>query len=86
MVPYAGLSFYSFETTKFLMVKHTPKYTCNRVRSDDGESDAFELKLYAKLLCGGFSGAVAQSFSYPLDVARRRMQLAMMHTETRKFA
>lgn len=43
------------------------------------------LLMPAKLLCGGLAGAVAQSFSYPLDVTRRRMQLAMMNPETRKF-
>lgn len=43
------------------------------------------LNIQAKLLCGGLAGATAQSFSYPLDVTRRRMQLAMMNPETAKF-
>lgn len=43
------------------------------------------LTVPAKLLCGGFAGAIAQSFSYPLDVTRRRMQLAMMNPDTHKF-
>lgn len=43
------------------------------------------LSIPAKLLCGGFAGAVAQSISYPLDVTRRRMQLAMMNPETARF-
>lgn len=43
------------------------------------------LILPAKLLCGGLAGAVAQTFSYPLDVTRRRMQLAMMDPATRRF-
>lgn len=43
------------------------------------------LTLPAKLLCGGLAGAIAQSFSYPLDVTRRRMQLAMMNPDTHKF-
>lgn len=43
------------------------------------------LTLPAKLLCGGIAGAVAQSFSYPLDVTRRRMQLAMMDPATHKY-
>lgn len=43
------------------------------------------LNIPAKLLAGGLAGAIAQSFSYPLDVTRRRMQLAMMDPETAKF-
>ena len=85
MVPYAGLSFYCFELAKYLCVLKVPDYTCNKIEIADGKS-SLELMVYAKLICGGMSGAVAQSFSYPMDVARRRMQLAMMHTETEKFA
>ena len=33
-----------------------------------------------------FAGAIAQSFSYPLDVARRRMQLSMLYPETYKYS
>ncbi len=44
------------------------------------------LILPAKLVCGGVAGAAAQIVSYPLDVTRRRMQLAMMNPETAKFA
>lgn len=43
------------------------------------------LTVPAKLLCGGFAGAIAQTFSYPLDVTRRRMQLAYMDPATAKF-
>lgn len=43
------------------------------------------LSIPAKLLCGGLAGAVAQSVSYPLDVTRRRMQLALMNPHTEKF-
>ena len=28
-----------------------------------------------KLACGGVAGAVAQTFTYPIDVIRRRMQV-----------
>ena len=85
MVPYAGLSFYCFELAKFFCVSKLPDYTCNKVETGGGGSGSLELMVYAKLICGGLSGAVAQSFSYPMDVARRRMQLAMMHAETEKF-
>ena len=36
------------------------------------------LTVPAKLLCGGLAGATAQTVSYPLDVARRRMQLGQV--------
>lgn len=48
-------------------------------------SGGLVLNIPAKLLAGGLAGAIAQSFSYPLDVTRRRMQLAMMEPETAKF-
>lgn len=44
------------------------------------------LNIPAKLLCGGAAGAVAHFFSYPLDVTKRRMQLAMMNPTTHKYA
>ncbi|PZC73521.1 hypothetical protein B5X24_HaOG209453 [Helicoverpa armigera] len=43
------------------------------------------LTVPGKLVCGGLAGAVAQSVSYPLDVTRRRMQLACMDAQTAKF-
>ncbi|XP_037033083.1 graves disease carrier protein-like isoform X1 [Bradysia coprophila] len=82
MVPYAGFSFYCFEMMKFMCMKYSPAYTCKKFEKNTG---GLVLNIPAKLLCGGFAGAVAQSFSYPLDVTRRRMQLAMMNPETAKF-
>lgn len=82
MVPYAGFSFYCFETLKTISMKYAPTVTCKKMERNTG---GLVLTVPAKLLCGGFAGAVAQSFSYPLDVTRRRMQLAMMNPETAKF-
>ncbi|KFB40423.1 hypothetical protein ZHAS_00007902 [Anopheles sinensis] len=82
MVPYAGFSFYCFEMLKFVCMKYAPGVTCKKC---DRNTGGLVLTVPAKLLCGGFAGAVAQSFSYPLDVTRRRMQLAMMNPETAKF-
>ncbi|XP_026292992.1 solute carrier family 25 member 16-like [Frankliniella occidentalis] len=81
--PYAGCSFYSFETLKNLCMLYLPSYTCETCAENTG---GLVLLLPAKLVCGGFAGAVAQIVSYPLDVTRRRMQLAMMDQETAKFA
>ena len=83
MIPYAGLSFYCFELCKFFCVTRLPSWTCF---DSPEEAGSLELRVPFKLLCGGISGAMAQTFSYPLDVARRRMQLAMLHPETEKFA
>lgn len=48
-------------------------------------SGGLVLTVPGKLVCGGLAGAVAQSVSYPLDVTRRRMQLACMDAHTAKF-
>ncbi|XP_047500935.1 graves disease carrier protein-like isoform X1 [Penaeus chinensis] len=82
MIPYAGLSFYCFEQMKYFCMKYLPEYTCSTCEKNTG---GLVLSIPAKLLSGGLAGAVAQSFSYPFDVTRRRMQLAWMTEETRKF-
>jgi len=68
MIPYAGLSFYSYEVSKSYLLRHVKFCTKNSSGGD-------VLTVPANLVCGGLAGAVAQSFSYPLDVARRNMQL-----------
>ncbi|CAG9774061.1 unnamed protein product [Ceutorhynchus assimilis] len=83
MVPYAGLSFYCFEYLKYGCIKYLPVWTTKPCQKNTG---GVVLTVPAKLLCGGLAGAIAQSFSYPLDVTRRRMQLAMMKPETQHFA
>lgn len=75
MVPYAGLSFYCFETLKHWCMTHVPEMTCEPCPQNTG---GLVLRLPFKLCCGGLAGAVAQSFAYPFDVTRRRMQLARM--------
>ncbi|KAK0083895.1 hypothetical protein PV325_007982 [Microctonus aethiopoides] len=82
MIPYAGFSFYAFEYFKYFCMKYAPKYFCNDCSRNTG---GLVLTIPAKLLCGGIAGAVAQSFSYPLDVTRRRMQLAMLNPATHKY-
>ncbi|XP_043276337.1 graves disease carrier protein-like isoform X2 [Venturia canescens] len=82
MIPYAGFSFYSFEKLKYFSMRYAPNLLCSECPRNTG---GLVLTLPAKLLCGGIAGAVAQSFSYPLDVTRRRMQLAMMDPATHKY-
>jgi len=71
IIPYAGLSFYFFELLKTKLLQHFP---WARSKTPSGE---MTLVLSAKLLCGGLAGALSQTISYPLDVARRKMQLGV---------
>ncbi|XP_076830394.1 solute carrier family 25 member 16 [Brachyhypopomus gauderio] len=72
MAPYAGFSFFTFGTLKSLGLAHFPELL-GKPSLDN--PDVLVLKTHVNLLCGGFAGAIAQTISYPLDVARRRMQL-----------
>lgn len=63
IVPYAGTSFATYETLKVYIRRITH---CG--------SDA-DISTHWRLAAGGLSGLVAQSFSYPLDILRRRMQV-----------
>ncbi|XP_035387721.1 graves disease carrier protein isoform X3 [Electrophorus electricus] len=72
MAPYAGFSFFTFGTLKSLGLHHFPELL-GKPSLDN--PDVLVLKTHVNLLCGGIAGAIAQTLSYPLDVARRRMQL-----------
>ncbi|CAM9727558.1 unnamed protein product [Bubo scandiacus] len=67
VIPYAGLSFFTYETLKKLHADHSGK-----LQPSPPE----------RLLFGACAGLIGQSASYPLDVVRRRMQTAgvMGHT------
>ncbi|CAL8345527.1 unnamed protein product [Merluccius merluccius] len=61
VVPYAGLSFFTYETLK---IRHAE-------RSGRPQPYAYE-----RLAFGACAGVLGQTASYPLDVVRRRMQTA----------
>lgn len=61
VVPYAGLSFFTYETLKKAHAEQT------------GRAHPFP---YERLAFGACAGLIGQSASYPLDVVRRRMQTA----------
>ncbi|GCC35231.1 mitochondrial coenzyme A transporter SLC25A42 [Chiloscyllium punctatum] len=61
VIPYAGLSFFTYETLKKLHAELTER--------------AYPYP-HERLLFGACAGLIGQSASYPLDVVRRRMQTA----------
>ena len=75
MIPYAGTAFYTYEVMKGFMMESMSSTATQK--SLDG-SGTIVLTIPASLFCGGMSGAMSQTVSYPLDVARRRMQLEGM--------
>ncbi|XP_033208797.1 mitochondrial coenzyme A transporter SLC25A42 [Belonocnema kinseyi] len=60
VIPYAGFSFFTFDTLKDLLAVYT-------VNSPG-------LTAMAALACGAAAGMVGQTSSYPFDIVRRRMQ------------
>ncbi|ESO09767.1 hypothetical protein HELRODRAFT_186288 [Helobdella robusta] len=61
VVPYAGTSFFTYETLKKWYLERT---------------DHAPLRHVHKLCFGALAGLLGQSASYPLDIVRRRMQTA----------
>ena len=72
MIPYAGVAFYSYEVLKSQMMNRF-SHVATRLSLDG--SGTVVLTIPATLVCGGLAGIVAQTASYPLDVARRNMQV-----------
>lgn len=60
-IPYAGTSFFTYETLKMFLQEH---------------SGTTQLSPLDRMFCGAFAGLFGQSASYPLDIVRRRMQTA----------
>ena len=62
IVPYAGISFFTYDTLKALEAS---------TRADPSQPSSAA----TRLLFGAVAGATAQTAAYPLDVVRRRMQV-----------
>jgi solute carrier family 25 protein 16 len=91
MIPYAGVSFYSYEKGKEVMSQwewclKEPRDGMVAVQLDKNEngthslnhSSNLKVKINdgALLVAGGISGMMAQTVSYPFEVIRRHMQVS----------
>lgn len=82
MLPYAGVSFLTYDYVGDLMrSRRWGKYTIRRV-DPTGKKKPL-LWAWAELAAGGIAGMVSQTVSYPLEVVRRRMQVGGARGETR---
>ncbi|RFU74485.1 mitochondrial carrier leu5 [Trichoderma arundinaceum] len=76
MLPYAGVSFLTHDTMTDLL--HHPsisEHTTLPKKKNHPEGKAAPLRSWAELTAGGVAGMISQTFSYPLEVIRRRMQV-----------
>ncbi|ESL08386.1 mitochondrial carrier protein [Trypanosoma rangeli SC58] len=64
IMPYAGCSFAVFETLK------------SRIVEWHNLSSEKAISVHERMAAGGLAGLIAQSATYPLDIVRRRMQVA----------
>lgn len=82
MIPYNACNFYTVDSSKRIALQSYP-HIFGRVDSKTGE---VTLKTQSRLLFAAMSAAVANTVGYPLDVTRRRMQLALLSSQTAKFS
>lgn len=82
MIPYNACNFYTVDSSKRLALQSHP-HIFGRIDPKTGE---VTLKTQSRLLFAAMSAAVANTVGYPLDVARRRMQLALLSSDTAKFS
>lgn len=77
VIPYAGVSFLAHDLLHDIFrsqwLRHTAVNWKARTSRITGKKP---LKNWAQLFAGGFSGVLAQTSAYPLEVIRRRMQVA----------
>ena len=76
MIPYAGVSFLTYETLKSYAQTHHSQYTLD----DKGSATTPKLRAWVSLAIGGVSGVLAQTSSYPFEVIRRHMQVSARST------
>lgn len=82
MIPYNACNFYTVDSSKRIALQSYPHIFGKR----DPNTGEFTLKTQSRLMFAAISAAIANTAGYPLDVARRRMQLALLSSDTAKFS
>lgn len=82
MIPYNACNFYTVDSSKRIALQKYPRLFGRR----DRKTGELTLKTQSRLMFAAISAAVANTVGYPLDVARRRMQLALLSSDTAKFS
>ncbi|KAJ1994000.1 coenzyme A transporter [Coemansia spiralis] len=87
IVPYGGVSFLTHEY--FTSLARNRYADIATKQSEQHHTKARrrktrELKAWAELTAGGLSGMFAQTASYPFELVRRRMQIAGVHSPSKK--
>lgn len=87
IIPYAGMSFFTYDTLKHIAAEHYAKKQSLESASTANSPAASPttVPVGVRLLCGALAGAAAQTASYPLDVVRRRMQLYGLSSSLPKY-
>lgn len=82
MIPYNACNFYTVDSSKRVALQRRPDLFGRK----DPKTGELTLKTQSRLLFAAISAAIANTVGYPLDVARRRMQLALLSSDTAKFS
>lgn len=82
MIPYNACNFYTVDSSKRLALQSYPHIFGRK----DPKTGEYTLKTQSRLLFAATSAAIANTVGYPLDVTRRRMQLALLSSQTAKFS